>query len=185
MGTHHGDTVGEVRRLLDVVGDKENRLVRLLADVHQVFLENLAGLVVERPEWLVHQQNLGVVGQRPRDGDALFHPAGEFLRILLLVTVQADASDELLGRRFDLLGAVVRRVFQSEGDVLEDTHPVVQRVLLKDDAPVGAWPIDWLAVDFDDTLGWVDETADDVQQRTLATAARADDGDELAGTDVH
>ncbi len=39
-----------------------------------------AGLVVERAERLVEQQDLRIVGERTRKGGALLHTAGELLR---------------------------------------------------------------------------------------------------------
>ncbi len=42
-----------------------------------------AGLVVERAERLVQQQDRGIVGERARDGGALLHAAGELLGVVV------------------------------------------------------------------------------------------------------
>ena len=63
---------------------KSDRLLVVLPDLEQQLLHLGAGLAVERPEGLVHQQDLGIVGERPGDGDALHHAAGELLRLSLM-----------------------------------------------------------------------------------------------------
>ena len=76
-----------------------------------------AGLVVERAERLVEQQDLGIVGERAGDRHALLHAARELLGVVVLEAAQADLGDEavadlaLLGRGHALLA-------QAEADVL-------------------------------------------------------------------
>jgi hypothetical protein len=48
--------------------------------------------VVERAERLVEQQDLGIVGERARDGRALLHAAGEHLRIVMLEAFEAHRA---------------------------------------------------------------------------------------------
>ena len=55
-----------------------------LPDAEQQFLHQLAGLVVERAEGLVHQQHARVVGQRARERGALLHAAGQLLGKVVL-----------------------------------------------------------------------------------------------------
>jgi hypothetical protein len=52
--SHHQDTVGELHRLGDVVGDEQHRLFELLLDLQNLIAEQEACLFVERGEWLVH-----------------------------------------------------------------------------------------------------------------------------------
>ena len=56
----------------------------VLPDAEQQLLHQLAGLVVERAERLVHQQHARVVGQRARQRDALLHAARQLLRVVVL-----------------------------------------------------------------------------------------------------
>ena len=60
---------------------KSDRLLVVLPDPEQELLHLGAGLAVERAEGLVHQQDLGIVGERAGDRDALHHAAGELLRL--------------------------------------------------------------------------------------------------------
>src|SRR5215217_2983561 len=61
---HHDDAIGEEDRLVDLVGDKQHRLAGLVPDLQQLLLHELARLRVERGERLVHEQDLGVRGER-------------------------------------------------------------------------------------------------------------------------
>jgi len=52
---------------------------------------------VERAERLVHQHDLGVVGEHAGNRDALLHAAGQLMRIGVGETLQADQLDETIG----------------------------------------------------------------------------------------
>src|SRR5690606_1236591 len=62
---HHDYARGEEHRLGYRVGDEHHRLTSLLPEPQQLEVHGLAGDLVERPERFVHQQQLGVEGQRP------------------------------------------------------------------------------------------------------------------------
>ena len=75
------------------------RRSRCVDPEHEV-LEVGAGLRVDRGERLVHEQDLGLVGEGPRDRHALLHPAGELPRIACLPTPsQTDVAASDLGAR--------------------------------------------------------------------------------------
>jgi hypothetical protein len=57
----------------------------------------ILGLGVERAQGFVHQQHLGVVGERPRDADALFHPARELRWVVIRKLAQAHPPEPLVG----------------------------------------------------------------------------------------
>src|SRR5262249_48785428 len=67
---HDHDAVGELYGLIDVVGDKENRLPLLLPDPQEVCPQLEAGNVVEGSEWLVRVDDLGT-GRQPAGGAPL------------------------------------------------------------------------------------------------------------------
>ena len=69
--------VGEEGRFLDVMGDEDDGLGVGLMQLAQADLQLFAPLRVERAEWLVHQQHFRAGGERPGDGDALAHAAGD------------------------------------------------------------------------------------------------------------
>ena len=55
----------------------------LLPDAGQLLLQGHAGLRIDAGEGLVHQQHVGLVGQRAHHADALLHAAGELVGIAL------------------------------------------------------------------------------------------------------
>src|SRR6266478_3773282 len=53
---HHHDTIGEQYRLVEIMGDEEDRLAGSRVDLQQLCLQFLPRLGIERAERLVHQQ---------------------------------------------------------------------------------------------------------------------------------
>ena len=74
-GRQDDDPVAQVDRLVDVVGDEDDRDVVLAPHGQHEVLEVGAGLRVHARERLVHQQDARLVGERAGDRDALLHPA--------------------------------------------------------------------------------------------------------------
>ena len=67
----HGDAVAELDRLVDVVGDEDDRLADLLLQAQQLVLQALAVDRVDRAERLVHQHQRRVGGQGAGHAHAL------------------------------------------------------------------------------------------------------------------
>ncbi len=67
--------VGDARRLLHVVGDDDDRVV--LVELVDQLLDVRGGDRIERRGRLVHQQHLGLDGERARDAEALLLAARE------------------------------------------------------------------------------------------------------------
>ena len=107
------------------MGDHEDRLDRnapLLPQVEQVGAQGFGGQHVERRERLVHQEDLRLHDERPREADALAHAAGQFLRIGRFEAVEADGVDRL---QRALAGLVERHTIGARPnlDVVEDVEP--------------------------------------------------------------
>ena len=62
------------------MGDEQHGFLVAFPDAEQHFLHQGAGLIIQRTERLVEQQDLGIVGKGTGDGRALLHAAGELLR---------------------------------------------------------------------------------------------------------
>ncbi len=105
---HDDDARAHEDRLVDVVRDEQHGLLLGLPDAEQQLLHQLARLVVERAEGLVHEQDARAVGERARDRGALLHAARELLRKVVLEADEADLGDEAV-RDLELLGARARR----------------------------------------------------------------------------
>ena len=74
-----------------------NRTVSALLgdDPLELVVEDVAGDRVERPERLVHQQHVGVLGERPGEGDALAHAARQLVRTLVGELAQPHEVEQL------------------------------------------------------------------------------------------
>ena len=117
-----------------------------LPDPQQLALQIFARLGVERGERLVHQENVGIVGEAAGDRHALLHAAGKLVGITVAESGEADHGEKVLG----LLGALAAGDalgLQPEFDALERCPPGKERVLLKRQAAVERRPDNWVAVD--------------------------------------
>ena len=129
----HGDAVGDVERLLLVVGDEHGRHVHLVVQPAQPVPQVGAHLGVEGAERLVEQQHLRVDGERAGERHPLPLAAGELGRVAVLEAVQADDLEQLVDLARDLgLGALADR--QAEGDVVAHRHVLERGVVLEDEA---------------------------------------------------
>ena len=80
-----------------LVGDDHHGDAQPLVDVLDQLQDVLGGLGVQGGGGLVAQQDLGVGGQGPGDGDALLLAAGELGRVGVRLVGQADDLQQLLG----------------------------------------------------------------------------------------
>ena len=94
-GGHHDDAVGEEHRLGDRVGHEHDARGRLGTDAEQLRLHVLAGHLVERPEGLVHQQQLRIGGEGASDRHALLHPTGQLPGAVAGELVELDELEHL------------------------------------------------------------------------------------------
>src|SRR4030088_2760935 len=69
------------------------RHAELVANVPDQVLEVRPSLSVDGCEWLVHEQRLGLVGQRSCDRDTLLHPARELPWVKRLAPRKTDARE--------------------------------------------------------------------------------------------
>ncbi len=116
----HGDAVAHLDRLVDVVGDEENRLADLRLQAQELVLEALAGDRVDGAEGFVHQHHPRVGGKGAGDADTLLLATRELGWIALAeLGVEPDQGQQLLGA----LGGVVALPANQPrhgGDVLSD-----------------------------------------------------------------
>ena len=79
-GGHDDDAVAHVDRFIDVVGDQEHRGAAGLPEAQHFVLHSHAREGIECAERFVEEENLGMIDQRARQGDALSHAAGKMVR---------------------------------------------------------------------------------------------------------
>src|SRR4051794_6444910 len=93
-GRHDDDAGRQEHRLRDRVGDEEDRRLGLAPDPHELEVHPLARHLVQRPEWLIHQEELRVECERTGDGDPLLHPSRQLPRVLTGEVVELDQTEE-------------------------------------------------------------------------------------------
>lgn len=118
------DAVADAYRLVEVVGDEDDGLVQGFLQFQQLVLHVRADQRVEGAEGLVHENDLGVGGQRAGQADTLAHAAGKLVRIGLLVALQAHRGDPVQGPLVALRPAFAANL-QAVGDIVE--HALVRQ----------------------------------------------------------
>jgi hypothetical protein len=178
---YHDDARGEVDRFLDRMRDQHHGLAFGGQHVKEQVLHIPSRLGVERPEWLVHQQKLRFDGVGARDRESLPHPARQMLGIGVREIRQAHQRQIVLAnlaslRKWNMVGLEL----QTEGDVLLGGQPGENAVLLKDHAAFGARTAHGISIEQDLACGRPLKAGQHVHHRGLATAGRANHGDEVA-----
>ena len=95
----HRDEIAHLDRLVDVVGDEQDRLGQLLLEAQELVLEPVADDRVDRPERFVHEHDRRVDREGPRHADPLALAAGQLVRVPIAVLgrVEPDQREELVG----------------------------------------------------------------------------------------
>ena len=172
-----------------VVRRDHRRQAEIAVHLAQQAVERFRRRLVEIAGGLVGEQQLRTHHQRPGDGHALLLAAGEHARHVRQPLAEADAAQQLVGARACVrerhardahrhLRVLDRVELRQQMMELEDEADAV--VPERDDLGV-AQPRQVSAVDRDRPLIDAIEAAEQVQQRALADARRADDGGHLAG----
>ncbi len=189
------------------MGDEDDGGAGAREDVHEEVLHLGAGLGVERPEGFVHEDGARARGEGAGQLHALALPARELVRELVRVPVQADPLQPLPGDPPPgppggtgqiehggaagpagcpalLLGRAPRAPDgEREFDVGPDRAPGEQGVVLEDQCPVGVRPGDGAAVLLHRVGERRQQPREGAQERGLAAAGRAHDGEHLPGLD--
>ena len=191
----HGDAVGNLEHLVEVVRDVDDRDLLLLEPMDDAE-DELRFLLGERRGRLVHDEDAGLAGERAGDLDDALLGDGEALD----QRVDVDRGEaELVEERAGPLAhrpvvdhrearpALHRQV--GERDVLGDGHVAHHRDFLGEETDAGS---DGGARIGEDDLGAVDahragvagvDAGQDLDQRRLAGAVRAEERHHLAGLD--
>ena len=179
---HHRDAVGEHQRLLLVVGDEDGGEAEPALQAADLELHGLAQLAVERAERLVEQQQPRIEDDGAGERHALLLAARELARQALLVAREFDQRQRLGRPARDLrLGDVPH--LQRKRHVALHREMGKQRVVLEhhaDVAPGRRQGGDFHAVDLHRSRVRPLEAGHDFQERRLARAAGAEDGQEFA-----
>ena len=158
--------------------------MRLAPQPQQLVAHQQPGLLVERAERLVEQNEPRLQHQGARDAHALAHSAGELRRIGAGECLKPHEGDRV-GDAGANLGGRDAGAAQAERDVVPYVEPREARILLEHDAdPGGDLIADRLALEADGTVGRSRQAGERLEQRGLAATGRAHDGDEFAGAKI-
>ncbi|MOA51916.1 hypothetical protein D3C78_1751270 [compost metagenome] len=72
---HDRDTAAQLQGFVKVVADEDDGFAQFALQLQQFVLQALADQRVEGGEGFVHQQDIGIHGQRARQANALLHAA--------------------------------------------------------------------------------------------------------------
>jgi hypothetical protein len=167
------------------VGDRDDG-DPLAFDPVELGEDRLAGVGVEVAGGLVGEQHRRLVYQRPRDRDPLFLPARQLRRLVVEPVAQSEAPEQVCGP----VARVARVERRRKRDVLDGGERRQQVKVLEDEADrllarrraLGDGEVRHVRPrEEPPAVRRVVEQPEHVEQRRFAGAARADDGDELAG----
>ena len=130
---HHDQAIGDLHRLVRVVGDQQRRHAVALVQLAQARPQLGPDADVEGGERLVEQQHLRMGGERSRQRHALTLAAGELARQPALEALELDQLEQLGDARGDLAARAVPHG-QREADVLGHAQVLEERALLVDEA---------------------------------------------------
>src|SRR5260370_31081611 len=95
MCAQHDDPVRKIARLLDVVGGEQDGAFFVAAQRHEFLAQARRSEFIERREWLVHQEEIGVDNKRTRPRHPLLHTAPELSRKVAGPRADAHAIAQL------------------------------------------------------------------------------------------
>src|SRR6218665_213576 len=140
------DPASYADRLLDRMGDEEDRKARFVAQLQKLILHGDAGQRIECGERLIHQQDLGLHRHTARNRDTLLHAARQHVRIGVAEVAQLETGDGLRRACACRLAVPTTGRFEREHHVAENGLPGQQLVeLLKNHHPVRPRPAHWRA----------------------------------------
>jgi hypothetical protein len=163
------------------VGDEDDGDAELLADAQDQVLELEAGLRVHRRERLVHEQQVGPVGERPGDRHPLLHAAGQLPGMTPAGVGEADRAEHL-GDAGGTLGARHAAHSQRQVHVSRHGQPGEQgtAVVLEHHADARRHRAQRRSLEQRLAACRLRQARQGAQQRGLARAARPDHAGELA-----
>ena len=148
--------------------------------MQQQLLHLFTGEGIQGAEGFVHQQYARVGRQRTRQADALLLATGELPDAAVVETGQVHQREHFTRPHVALrLGHAGK--FQAESHIGQHVLPGQQGIVLEHHAALGAGAFDRHAIEGDTPGRRFDEAGNQVQQRGLAAAGRAQGDQQLLG----
>ena len=127
---HDGDAVADLERFLEVVADKDDRLLDRLLQLQELVLQLGADQGIERRERLIHQEDRCIGGEGAGEPDALLHAARELVHVLVRPGVEANELQLPIDALLEL-GLRNAGKLEPEADILAHRPPGQECELLK------------------------------------------------------
>jgi len=120
---HHDNSIGKPDGLLDIVRDKQDRLIESVVDSLEFFLQTRSGDRVQSTERLIHQEGSRLCSQCSRQADALLFPARQLGRIPVCIRLrwQSDQRQQVVDPGLDA-SLVPFEQIGNDCDVITDSH---------------------------------------------------------------
>ncbi len=162
-----------------VVRNENDGAAGFSPDAFQFVVQQIASLSVQRRKRLVHQQDVGLGGQRSRQCDSLPHAARELMDVALPEFRKMHQAQIVLHLLLALVFADVLHL-HAELDVPANCQPRKQAEFLEDQDAIGSRPTHRRAIHQHLSRGLRTQARDQVQQRGLATSRRTDNAEKLS-----
>src|SRR6267143_6884860 len=91
----HQHAIAQADGLARIVGHEENRQAALLPQTLELLVKQVPRDRVEGGERLIHEQHVGLLGQRSSQRDTLLHAARKLMRAPPLETVEMDPMQKV------------------------------------------------------------------------------------------
>ena len=128
---HHGDAVGEFEGFFLVVGDVDGRHVEPGLKLGQLVSCGIPELCIQVAEGLIEEEDIGMDGEGPGEGDALLLSPTQFGDAAFFVSVEGHHAKGFGDPGRDFVFGMFSRA-ETEGDIFENRHMREERVVLKD-----------------------------------------------------
>ena len=167
------------------MGDEDDGLAGGREQLRQILAQHHAGLLVERREGLVHEQNVGFDADAARHVDALAHAHRQLLGIMAGEGGHAHGFQRAHGPVIPFrLGDALE--LERDAEILDHRVPGKQRAFLKHEGDLVGMglAIDKPSIDRAGPAGGLEKPAHDVEQGALAAAGGAKKANEFTLLDV-
>jgi len=187
LAAAHGEAARTAASKFVIVGDKDQRRAVVAIEREEELFNALARLGVEVARGLIGKEDFGIVNKGACEGDALLLATGQLDWVMIFAIGQAHLGQPLIGQRAN---AAFAAQLQRREHIFTRGEGRDKLKILKNEANVQvairrtvvlahAVPSDALQLDL--TGGWVVEPSAQAEQRGLAAARRANDGQRFPG----
>ncbi len=168
---HDQDAIAHVDRFINVVSDEQHRGAAIFPQTQHFVLHAHPREGVECPEGFIEQENLGVIDECARKGNALSHASGKMMWIRIGKRFESDQPHEFV----HFISFFVQHAAGNEAnlDVATNSQPRKQIWILKNKTALRARSENFLVIDKQFTRIRRIQTGDESKQRRLSATARA------------